>query len=392
METNMKTLMDRIRGARAWQIYGGVSLYLVINSVLDIYLPPFWQKHRLMGMFQLGFEMNLAAWWSGISLFLVSLLAYGRAFDCPRSSRKGWLGLALVALALSCDEIGSIHERVSRLGGWGALVPFAVPMLLILLYSLAQIRRDFGASAWFLGIVLAFGLFGLVAGQEFLEHAIKWPEWMGGLRLGLEEGTELVAIGLLLGAVLWVRRQARPGLGGGLRLLLPSASELPYVRRLAAMGLLLHGVAVVWVLPHFENRGGDPAVLFPAYCYFILFALCFWKSSQAGRQARSWAVACVLFLVCSAASVADLTTLLPGLGRLLPRGGAVKASVQFAGQLSVLALAWFPVNARRVAWGASALVGAMLLIALVSAFVPPVALPLLRGLFCFILMQLLVSG
>lgn len=47
----------------------------------------------------------------------------------------------------------------------------------------------------------AFVLFGSVAFQEYLEFYVKWPWWAQGLRVGVEEGTELVGVFLLLSVV-----------------------------------------------------------------------------------------------------------------------------------------------------------------------------------------------
>src|SRR5690606_5419470 len=49
-------------------------------------------------------------------------------------------------------------------------------------------------------IALAFASFGSVALQEELEHALVWPAWALPLRLGVEEGTELLGMLLLIAA------------------------------------------------------------------------------------------------------------------------------------------------------------------------------------------------
>jgi hypothetical protein len=55
----------------------------------------------------------------------------------------------------------------------------------------------------------AFMLFGSVAFQEHLEFTLEWPWWAQGIRVGIEEGTELLGVFLLLSVV--ASATARPG-------------------------------------------------------------------------------------------------------------------------------------------------------------------------------------
>jgi hypothetical protein len=54
----------------------------------------------------------------------------------------------------------------------------------------------------------AFILFGSVAFQEHLEHTVIWPWWAQGIRVGIEEGTELFGVFLLLSVFMPARHDA----------------------------------------------------------------------------------------------------------------------------------------------------------------------------------------
>jgi hypothetical protein len=47
-------------------------------------------------------------------------------------------------------------------------------------------------------LFVGFSCFGSVVAQEFFEHNVNWPQWALGLRVGVEEGSELLGILLCL--------------------------------------------------------------------------------------------------------------------------------------------------------------------------------------------------
>ena len=177
-----------------WKIYVVISTLLVINTTLYVYVPEFPQKWRIMRPFTLAAENNLAVWWSGISLFCAGLLAYELFSTSHRKLRLAWFALSLLFLGLASDELGSFHERI---GSWGNLA-FGAIVVALLIFSLRQLflSSETKKSAQF--IAAGFLAFGLTAVQEEIEHSIDWPFWLQGVRVGIEEGTELVGIFLLL--------------------------------------------------------------------------------------------------------------------------------------------------------------------------------------------------
>src|SRR5690606_16237834 len=118
-----------------------------------------------------------------------------------RRTAAAWAALALVLIALSLDEVGSLHERAERfvpLERWWALLPFGVVLLGVAGWSAWQLWKRHRPRSDVVLIAAAFALFGSVAFQEELEHALVWPAWALPLRLGIEEGTELAAMLLLI--------------------------------------------------------------------------------------------------------------------------------------------------------------------------------------------------
>jgi hypothetical protein len=93
-------------------------------------------------------------------------------------------------------------------GNMSSKIPLAIPALIILFFTLRAMWR-LASRHHFWMTLSAFVLFGSVAFQEDLEFTLKWPWWAQGLRVGIEEGTELLGVFLLLSVV--VSATARPG-------------------------------------------------------------------------------------------------------------------------------------------------------------------------------------
>ncbi len=93
-----------------WVWIVAVDLVLVFITIIKHNLPD-----SLWGIyhhFDLGREMNMAAWWSGICLVALAFLAYELYSTNKDRTRVAWLILSLILFGLSLDEIGSLHERV----------------------------------------------------------------------------------------------------------------------------------------------------------------------------------------------------------------------------------------------------------------------------------------
>ena len=59
-----------------WKFLIGGHLLFLSATVLFTYLPFFPLSERYLRPLNLALEMNIAAWWSGVNIFLAGILAY----------------------------------------------------------------------------------------------------------------------------------------------------------------------------------------------------------------------------------------------------------------------------------------------------------------------------
>lgn len=187
----------------------GVSVFLIITTFFIDRFSPSNFKPWAPQQFQLAMENNVASWWSGMLLLVIALHASDGYFSNKHSQRleaTGWGSLAIIFTILSLDEIGSLHERASKilpLGGvWWSLLPFAVILFALLLYAFYALKRSNVALGRLLLIAAGFFCLSTIALQEFLEHRVTWEPWMRPFRRTIEEGTELLGMLILLKATL----------------------------------------------------------------------------------------------------------------------------------------------------------------------------------------------
>ena len=185
-----------------WIIVIDLALITITALIkLDINLPGF-------VYFDLGNEMNFAVWWSTITLFLTGVLSYELFCSKKDGTKTAWLAISILFCALSWDEIGSLHERAFQ-GSWSNYIPYAIAAVSLLIYALIKLSAKTQTRKSALLILVAFILFGSVALQEYIEHAINWTGWLIGVRVGVEEGTELLGTLLSLTAVI-IQREPKP--------------------------------------------------------------------------------------------------------------------------------------------------------------------------------------
>ena len=271
-----------------------VNGFFLLTTLIVAYLPDSSAAARkgaiqYLAQFSLAEEKNLAAFWEGWCLLLVSILAFERYLQSNGTATyegQSWLGLSVLAAGLSLDELGSIHERAPLLfSSWGlsgsmsSLIPLAVPVLLILVVTLHRMLRIANRSAFWLTLC-AFLAFGSVAFQEYLEHKLQWPWWARGLRVGVEEGTELVGVFLLLSVVL--ASPAHSKRAKSILCLRPQLATLiglrPAVTLLTLLGCVPLGILTVFYTEGAIHRG-IPAAWLP----FGLLTLA-WMVSWSGAE------------------------------------------------------------------------------------------------------------
>ena len=264
---------------------------------------------QYLAQFTLAEEKNLATYWQGWCFLLVSILAFERSLQAERSAtyeRQSWLGLAALSAGLSLDELGSIHERAAFLfGSWGlsggisSNIPFAVPAVLLLIFTLRRMWR-LGSRRRFWLTLSAFTAFGFVALQEYLEHAVAWPWWVRGMRFAVEEGTELFGIFLLLSVVASTARTSAKS--GSVACLVPNVETLvrlrPAVVGLTAAGLIPLSILTYQAIDDVTHRG-IPAAWLP-FLPLNLASMAAWASAQrADRYKRYFYLASFLAFIFS---------------------------------------------------------------------------------------------
>ncbi len=188
----------------------GISACLLIATLFRYEIESSSGLVKALRTFCLVGENTCAAWWSGILLLLVGLHAYdGYPLfrERTRPAARGWASLAIIFIILSADEISSLHERADRIlsllfqtqiGAWWARLPFALILVALLVYSLHGLSRDKEQRKKIAPLLLGFGLFCLVALQEFIEGKIGTSGTKHVLYTVAEEGMELLAMIVLL--------------------------------------------------------------------------------------------------------------------------------------------------------------------------------------------------
>lgn len=191
------------------RVFAALLLGLAAASmVATFYAPDLGKSSKMLLQLSLSGENTIGAWLSSMLLLLAGLHAMDAFFTQPSHERSGsaiaWLTLGVACICLSADEAGSLHERIAIFGQnrgyewWVTLVPFAIVlmgMLGVSLWTFIVKRKDLSSG---ITVLIAFGIFGLVAVQEEFEHKIQWTDSQLGLRAVVEEGSEMIAILMLL--------------------------------------------------------------------------------------------------------------------------------------------------------------------------------------------------
>jgi hypothetical protein len=84
------------------------------------------------------------------------------------------------------------------MGPWLSYLPFFIVLMGCCAWSFIQLWMTPSERSRVPGLILGFGILISVGGQEFVEHAFKWPWYLGPLRSGFEEGSELVGMMILI--------------------------------------------------------------------------------------------------------------------------------------------------------------------------------------------------
>ena len=267
-----------------WAVHG--LFVFVMWRYMYIHAKPEWFKQTFSAL-SLGHEENYAVWWSGICLFIGSQLFYRVAVHA-RDNREvlAWAFLSVGLLSLAYDEMGSLHEMVSKVGGWQALVPFGVVFMAGFGYALVLLFARPGYRLAATMILLGLGIFGSVASLEFVEHNISMDRSTQRLRLIVEESIELFAMSLFIIAGLLCLKEK----GVGNRRLSevignPRASYRHGLFTFSLFALQFFLIAAVAIPNAGQFSEGNPAAVYPVIQFFALFLVCY---RLAGREGPAW--------------------------------------------------------------------------------------------------------
>jgi hypothetical protein len=300
-----------------WYWVAFIDVIFLIISVMARHGVEFPQSWRLYAAFNLGIEMNLAVWWSGILLATISLLCYEFHLNKIKGFSRPWLSLSVVFLVLSIDEICSLHERMPLIYTATILAPF---LLVLASYSLIVFLKDIKNQKTGVFLFFGFGLYALVLVQELIEHHVEFPTWFLGIRIAIEEGSELLATFLILFGVLKLRE---PVAERSFQKVIPKPLLDNSFRVFLWLGLIAHILACLLIMPGLDDIGirGNPGIFYPMIISFILFGFLFWKTKilQGGYRVIG-VVLTVLFLLTSMGSMYDLLNLIPKSRDLIPEG------------------------------------------------------------------------
>lgn len=255
---------------------------------------------HLLRQLSMGGENNVGAWWSGAILFLGALYCLDGAFSTTVSarSRRGWTAFALIMLALSFDELSSLHEFIAS-DGLKNLVPIGSLCVLFFFFAVHQLISGGTSKHTIVPVLIAFSLFATVPLQEYFQHAIEWnSRIVYGVRAAIEEGTEICAAIMLLVAI------AKNNRGGLLRPTMHDIVLNPSFRRMILLISVLSippTVAGSFILPH----PGGPADWL-ASAIFLLCAVTAYRAASIENQGinRSAIMLAIVYVCASAMSSA----------------------------------------------------------------------------------------
>ena len=296
---NKYSVISKISSFSFVKLIIGIDVFVILCTLIRRDFPQLLNSVFLgwiIPKFDLAAEMNFAAWWSSILLFLIGFLAYQQFLSEEEDTRKGWLGIAIIFMGLSIDEISSLHERIDH---WLSLAPYALVCLIILTYSLRKLFRKKESRYAAILILAVFVIFSFVALQEYLEHIINWPTWALGLRTIFEEGTELLGslIGLI-GVVSYPNRNPMRQLKN----LIPEASTIKRCNNSLFIFLVIHSFLSMTIFSWGNLKSsGNPFVWYPMIVYFSVFIFLLQKLLKGSTENYFLSlILSAIFLLCSA--------------------------------------------------------------------------------------------
>ncbi len=302
--------------------------------------------NKLLTFMDLGREDNVASWSSSMLLAsigcaaLLCLACDGIAGQRDRL-RFGWAVIALGFAALSFDELGSAHERLSLPEGYVGMILWYGPVMAalpayMLAFGFSRMRSD----------PVAFGLIALgcaclasIPLQEYFEIEMRRGSTRPILELLLEEGTELAGMLAFFAAFL------RYGMARiGREPLIIRIDQ--WVFRFAWIGVFAAGLAAREIVSDAlvpDALSGNPRNWFPACAAFLVAMLAWFTPNAASEGHRlSHAICAAVFLCLSLIVGTQIGAVDDRLNRLLGNTDNVRTAVTL---LSLLVGLWIAASA-----------------------------------------------
>ena len=292
-----------------WRWLIGINFVLVFASAYQHTFPLNVLLERIFRQFDLGEEMNFAAWWSAMLLLAIALVCY-EIYSAKQQQKLPWLLIAIAFTLLSMDELGSLHERIES---WIILIdrhiplPLAqtidpyvpiiivggilLPLPLIILWKFSGTRTS---AIW---LTIGLVLLATISVQERMEGYFDWGSW-GGLRLGVEEGTELLGMCCCYWGVVLQRVFL---LGDRTSRDIPNPQRIKGLQKLIFIGLIFHlgfsvFESVFWELEY----SGRSLVWYPAAIFLVICLTAYWQYKSIQPQSKGWFVCGINSLLASA--------------------------------------------------------------------------------------------
>ena len=142
-------------------ILGTIIIFLVLANIVGIISTYYFGQDHVFGivpvpLFDLDLESNIPTWYSSLAILLASILLFVIARARKRQQKADylyWLGLALIFLLFSCDEIACFHEKLSK-----------------------PIRNAIGTSGpLFFAWVIPYGMLAILIALAYLRFWLKLP-------------------------------------------------------------------------------------------------------------------------------------------------------------------------------------------------------------------------
>jgi hypothetical protein len=196
-------------------------------------------------------------------------------------------------LILSFDEIASIHERIGilkyPLGFAGAVFFF------IAFWGLVKNERT-RVTAFL--ILTGFLFYAFVAAQEYIEYNVPIPRELWGLRIAIEEGSEIIGSFVILYGLIRLDRKRD---NKKLEEVIPQKDDLHFFPHFLVIGLILNSIISFLILPNLNDlsQRGNPAVWYPAIMNFILCIFTFRYAQEIEKDKTKWKIISVFFLISS---------------------------------------------------------------------------------------------